>query len=85
MGDAIPDPTVKLELEVGDVEIEFEGPASFAREDLARVVHALMESVALSGVDFDDEDFDEDDREDEHADAGAKPETSMEDVRTVVD
>lgn len=82
MGDGNPDPTVKLELEVGDVEIEFEGPASFAREDLARVVHALMESVALSGVAFDDEDFED---EDDEADAGEKPGTPMEDVRTVVD
>ena len=45
--------SVKIELEVGDVELEYEGPAEFARNDLLPLVRGLVEALSdaqFSGV-----------------------------------
>jgi hypothetical protein len=67
--------TVKLEIEFGDIEVEFEGPADFARKDLVPLVSALVEKLASVEVGFDvDEDDDDEDEDDAAEEAGeAKP------------
>ena len=57
--------TVKLEIEFGDIEVEFEGPADFARKDLVPLVSALVEKLASVEVGFEVEDEDEDDQAEE--------------------
>lgn len=59
--------TVKLEIEFGDIEVEFEGPADFGRKDLVPLVSALVEKLASVEVGFDVDEDDEDDDEDEEA------------------
>ena len=49
--------TIKIELELGDAELEYEGSAEFARDDLLPLVRGLIEAMAdaqLSRM-FDDE------------------------------
>ena len=65
------DGTVKLAIEFGDIEVKYEGPAAFAREDLVAIVEALVEKLAgvEVGFDLDDEEEEEDDAEAEGAPA----------------
>jgi hypothetical protein len=69
--DAMAD-TVKLEIEFGDIEVEFEGPADFARKDLVPLVSALVEKLASVEVGFDVDEDDEDDEDETEADEGAE-------------
>jgi hypothetical protein len=64
--------TVKLEIEFGDIEVEFEGPADFARKDLVPLVSALVEKLASVEVGFDVDEDDEDDEDETEADEGAE-------------
>ncbi len=59
----MPDNTVKLEIEVGDIDIQFEGPADFARQDLLPLIRGLVETLSELEEDFEDEEEDEDDKE----------------------
>jgi hypothetical protein len=66
--------TVKLEIEFGDIEVEFEGPADFARKDLVPLVSALVEKLASVEVGFDVDEDDDDEEDDAAEEAGeAKP------------
>ncbi|MGF1660179.1 MAG: hypothetical protein ACFCUS_12195 [Rubrimonas sp.] len=66
--------TIKIELELGDAELEYEGPAEFARTDLLPLVRGLMEAMSdaqlkdMFGDDWDEE-FDGFDAEDGEDDA----------------
>lgn len=65
--------TVKLEIEFGDIEVAFEGPADFARKELVALVSALVEKLASVEVGFDVDEDDEDEDEDEEAAEGDEP------------
>ena len=70
--------TIKIELELGDAELDYEGPADFAREDLLPLVRGLIEAMADAQLTrmFDedwDEEFDALDAEDEAEDAETGP------------
>jgi hypothetical protein len=65
--------TVRLEIEYGDIEIEFEGPADFARKDLLPLVGGLVEKLA----DFALEDEGEDEEDDEAEEKAEGPEHKM--------
>jgi hypothetical protein len=68
--DAMAD-TVKLEIEFGDIEVAFEGPAAFARSDLVPLVSTLIEKLASVEIGFDaDEDDAHEDDADEDEDGG---------------
>lgn len=52
------DDTVRLELEIGAVELEYEGPATFARENLVEVVRGLadaLETLSMGDYSLDEE------------------------------
>ena len=38
--------TIKIEIEIGEAELEYEGPAEFARTDLLPLVRGLAEALA---------------------------------------
>jgi hypothetical protein len=66
------DGDVKLEIEFGDIEVAYEGPAEFARTELVRLVGELVDKLAAVENGFEPDDDDDDDEEDEEA--TAKPE-----------
>jgi hypothetical protein len=67
--------TVRIELEFGSVEFEFEGPADFARKDLLPLIDGLVERLSGLGDSYEIEvdEFDDEDEDDEEADAAPKP------------
>jgi hypothetical protein len=60
--------TVRIELEFGSVEFEFEGPADFAKKDLLPLIDGLVERLSGLGDAFEIE-VDEDDEDDEEEEA----------------
>ncbi len=63
------DGTVKLAIEFGDIEVKYEGPAAFAREDLVAIVESLVDKLAGVEVGFD---LDAEDAEDDGDDEGGE-------------
>jgi hypothetical protein len=46
--------TVKIKLEIGSAELSYEGPASFAREELLELVGGLVDRLASYEIDIED-------------------------------
>jgi hypothetical protein len=65
--------TVRIALEFGAVEFEFEGPADFARKDLLPLIDGLVERLSGLGDGFEIEVDEFDDEDDEEAEAAPKP------------
>jgi hypothetical protein len=55
--------TVRLEIEYGDIDIEFEGPAEFAKKDLLPLIGGLIEKLADFALEDEEEGEEDEDEE----------------------